>query len=59
MADTADSMDWTALYQMTQQVRVRIDLSNGDVLEAAEFFGRTPDGVQVLDYRHQWMNGPL
>ena len=38
-------------------LRVRIDLSNGDFLEAAEFFGLTPDGVQVLDYRHQWMNG--
>jgi hypothetical protein len=38
-------------------LRVRIDLSNGDFVEAAEFFGLTPDGVQVLDYRHQWMNG--
>jgi len=38
-------------------LRVRIDLSNGDFLEAAEFFGLTPDGIQVLDYRHQWMNG--
>ena len=38
-------------------LRVRIDLSNGDFLEAAEFFGFTPEGIQVLDYRHQWMNG--
>ena len=38
-------------------LRVRIDLSNGDFLEASEFFGLTPDGIQVLDYRHQWMNG--
>ena len=38
-------------------LRVRIDLSNGDFLEAAEFFGLWPDGVHVLDYRHQWMNG--
>ena len=38
-------------------LRVRIDLSNGDFLEAAEFFGLTPEGIQVLDYRHQWMNG--
>jgi hypothetical protein len=38
-------------------LRVRIDLSNGDFLEAAEFFGLTPEGIQVLDSRHQWMNG--
>jgi hypothetical protein len=38
-------------------LRVRADLSNGDFLEAAEFFGLSPGGVQVLDYRHQWMNG--
>ena len=38
-------------------LRVRIDLSNGDFLEAAEFFGLTLEGIQVLDYRHQWMNG--
>ena len=38
-------------------LRVRIDLSNGDFLEAAEFVGLTPDGIRLLDYRHQWMNG--
>jgi hypothetical protein len=37
-------------------LRVRIDLSNGDFLEAAEFFRLTPDGIQVADYRHQWMD---
>jgi len=38
-------------------LRVRIDLTNGDFLEAAEFFRLTPDGIQVVDYRHQWMDG--
>lgn len=38
-------------------LRVRIDLINGDFLEAAEFFRLTPDGIKVADYRHQWMNG--
>ena len=38
-------------------LRVRIDLINGDYLEAAEFFRLTPDGIKVADYRHQWMNG--
>lgn len=36
---------------------VRINLTNGDFLEAAEFFRLTPDGIQVADYRHQWMDG--
>jgi hypothetical protein len=38
-------------------LRVRIDLTNGDFLEAAEFFRLTPDGIEVADYRHQWMDG--
>lgn len=38
-------------------LRVRIDLMNGDFLEAAEFFRLTPDGIEVADYRHQWMDG--
>lgn len=38
-------------------LRVRIVLSNGDFLEAAEFFHATPDGVRIKDYRHQWMDG--
>ena len=36
---------------------MRITLHNGDFLEAAEFFRLTPDGIQVVDYRHQWMDG--
>ncbi|MBI1881518.1 MAG: hypothetical protein HYR94_25335 [Chloroflexi bacterium] len=38
-------------------VRVRINLVNGDFLEAAEFFRLTPEGIEVADYRHQWMDG--
>jgi len=38
-------------------LRVRIHLSSGDFLEAAEFVGLTPDGIRILDYRHQWMDG--
>jgi len=38
-------------------LRVRIDLVNGDFVEAAEFFRLTPDGIEVTDYRHQWMDG--
>lgn len=38
-------------------LRVRINLINGDFLEAAEFFRLTPDGIEVVDYRHQWMDG--
>jgi hypothetical protein len=37
-------------------VRVRINLVNGDFLEAAEFFRLTLDGIEVADYRHQWMD---
>ena len=36
-------------------LRVRIDLTDGDLLEAAEFLRLTPSGLQVEDYRHQWM----
>jgi len=38
-------------------LRVRINLINGDFLEAAEFFRLTPDGIEVVDYRYQWMDG--
>jgi hypothetical protein len=38
-------------------LRVRIDLTNGDFPEAAEFFRLRPDGIEVADYRHQWMDG--
>ena len=37
-------------------LRVRIELTNGDFLEAAEFFRLTVNGVDIVDYRHQWMN---
>jgi hypothetical protein len=37
-------------------VRVRISLINGDFLESAEFFRLTPEGIEVADYRHQWMD---
>ena len=36
--------------------RVRISLINGDLLESSEFFRLTPNGIQVSDYRHQWMD---
>ena len=38
-------------------LRVRVDLTNSDFLEASEFFRLTPDGIEVADYRHQWMDG--
>lgn len=38
-------------------IRVRINLVNGDFLEATEFFRLTPEGIEVADYRHQWMDG--
>lgn len=37
-------------------LRVRIRLCNGDFLESAEFFRLKPDGIEVVDYRHQWMD---
>jgi hypothetical protein len=53
-----------ASYQVIRQrltsqsghLRVRVSLINGDWLEAAEFFRLTPDGIRVVDYRHQWMD---
>jgi len=41
----------------TGHLRVRIELVDGDFLEAAELFRLTPDGIVVVDYRHQWMDG--
>jgi hypothetical protein len=38
-------------------LRIRAHLANGDFLEAAELFGLTSEGIRVLEYRHQWMNG--
>ncbi|MCB0154002.1 MAG: hypothetical protein KDF65_04330 [Anaerolineae bacterium] len=37
-------------------LRVRIDLANGDFLEAAEFFHLTLTDIEVGDYHHQWMD---
>ena len=37
-------------------LRIRATLYNGDFLEAAEYFERTPEGVQTADYRYQWMD---
>lgn len=37
-------------------LRVRVTLTNGDFLEASEFFRLTATGIQVVDYRHQWMH---
>jgi hypothetical protein len=37
-------------------IRVRIDLVNGDFLEATEYFRLTTDDIQIVDYRHQWMD---
>ncbi len=52
--------DYTVVRQrVTSQsghLRVRIKLTNGDFIEASEFFRLTPDGIRVADYRHQWMD---
>lgn len=37
-------------------LRVRIRLSNGDFLEATEAFRLVSNGVELVDYRHQWMD---
>ncbi|GIK38650.1 MAG: hypothetical protein BroJett011_24830 [Chloroflexota bacterium] len=41
----------------SEHIRVCINLVDGDFLEAAEFFRLTPEGIEVADYRHQWMDG--
>jgi hypothetical protein len=38
-------------------IQIRVELINGDFLEAAEFFRSLPEGVETVDYRHQWMDG--
>jgi hypothetical protein len=38
-------------------IRVRATLTNGDFLEAAEYFVLHGDQIVTIDYRHQWMNG--
>jgi hypothetical protein len=37
-------------------LRIRANLYNGDFLEAAEYFERTPERVRTVDYRYQWMD---
>jgi len=37
-------------------LRIRATLHNGDFLEAAEYFERTPEEVRTVDYRYQWMD---
>jgi len=53
--------DYTVVRQrvtsQTGYLRVRVRLSNGDFLEAAEAFRLRVTGVEVIDYRHQWMDG--
>ncbi len=38
-------------------IRVRIALTNGDFLESTEYFVVDQGHVQIMDYRHQWMDG--
>ncbi len=38
-------------------IRVRATLTNGDFLEAAEYFALESNQVVPVDYRHQWMDG--
>jgi hypothetical protein len=38
-------------------IRLRAQLSNGDFLEAAEYFILEGDQIATVDYRHQWMDG--
>jgi len=37
-------------------VRVRATMSNGDFLEAAEYFALQGNRLTTIDYRYQWMN---
>nr|WP_238718439.1 DUF6516 family protein [Petrachloros mirabilis] len=37
-------------------IRVRITLSNGDFVEASEFFTVSTTGIQQQRYRYQWMD---
>ena len=36
--------------------RVRAVLANGDFLEATEYFILEQERVEIVDYRHQWMD---
>ena len=35
-------------------IRIRATLTNGDFLEAAEYFALREDQVVTIDYRHHW-----
>ena len=37
-------------------IRVRATLANGDFLETTEYFVLEQDRVEIVDYRHQWMD---
>lgn len=38
-------------------IRIRATLTNGDFLEAAEYFVLDGDQIVTIDYRYQWMDG--
>ena len=38
-------------------LRIRATLSNGDFLEAAEYFVVVGTEIVIEDYRYQWMDG--
>ena len=37
-------------------IRVRATLANGDFLETTEYFVLEQERVEIVDYRHQWMD---
>lgn len=51
---------WTLINELTLgdrgHIRVRLTLSNGDFVEASEFFAISPSGIQQQRYRYQWMD---
>ncbi|NJL98827.1 MAG: hypothetical protein HC818_04415 [Synechococcaceae cyanobacterium RM1_1_27] len=51
---------WTLLNEMTLSnrghIRVRLTLSNGDFVEASEFFSVGSTSIQQQRYRYQWMD---
>jgi hypothetical protein len=38
-------------------IRVRATLGNGDFLESTAYFVLDQESVEIVDYRHQWMDG--
>jgi hypothetical protein len=61
LVDSPVVVDYSVVRQRASSqsghLRIRINLINGDFLEAAEFFRLTLNGITIADYRHQWMNG--